>query len=190
MQFGANPYTIFSKEAPGVTPKDIAHSLSQLNRFTGHSREPFSVARHSYNVSLMLNFDPWVAMYGLVHDVPETVTNDPSHPMKQALGFQARRRLKKIEHCAGIALFEVLGIPYPIPKDIKVLVKRADNAAVLAEKRDLMPPCERLWDMVPGNPCHIEVAPTKSAKQDAALFLERYAELAGHLNIKPKVWND
>lgn len=195
MQFGAHPYVLFSKEAPGVTPKDIAHSLSQLNRFTGHSREPFSVARHSYNVSMMLNFDPWVAMYGLVHDVPETVTNDLSHPLKEALfsglfGWFVRRRYKRIERVAEAALFEVLGIPHPIPEDIKVLVKRADNAAVLAEKRDVMPSCERLWDMVPGNASHVEVTPTKTPRQDAALFLDRYVELARHLNISPKDWNE
>lgn len=189
MQYGAHPYEIGSFHAPGVTPKDVAYSLSQINRFTGHSSFPISVARHSVYVSKLLNMDPLVAMYGLLHELEETVINDISHPVKMALGWRGMRRLKKIGEAANHALFEVMGVPYPIPKDIKALVKRADNAAVLAEKRDLMPPCERTWDMVPGFAAPVSCEFTDNPADDAILFMDRYVELADILNFKPKDWN-
>lgn len=189
MQYGEHPYEIGSKSAPGVTPKDIAHSLARINRFTGHATEPISVARHSWYVSNLLDMDPLLAMYGLVHEVEETVINDISQPVKAALGWRGMRRLKKIASAANTALYEVLGVPYPVPPDIKAMVKRADNAAVLAEKRDLMPPCDRPWDMVPGNASHRAALPTQCPKTDTRLWLLRYAELAKHLNIQSKDWH-
>lgn len=189
MQYGSHPYEIGSKSAPGVTPQDIAHSLARINRFTGHTTDVLSVARHSVYVSQLLNFDPLVAMYGLLHELGETVINDISQPVKAALGWRGMRRLKMIETAAETALFEVMGVPYPIPKDIKALVKRADNAAVLAEKRDLMPPCERPWTMVPALPAIEPTTASVGPNSDAREFMDRYNELAVILDVQPKDWN-
>lgn len=188
MQYGSNAYEIGSKSAPGVTPKDVAHSLARINRFTGHTVGTISVARHSVYVSHLLNMDPLVAMYGLVHEVEETVINDISQPVKSALGWRGMRRLRSIAEAANYALYEVMGVPYPVPKDIKTLVKRADNAAVLAEKRDLMPPCDRPWSMVPGHASTVPAVSTARPASDEADFLARYHELSAILNITPKQW--
>jgi hypothetical protein len=188
MQFGPHPYEIGSRQAPGVTVMHIAHALSRINRFTGHTRETISVARHSVYVSKLLDMDPLVAMYGLVHELHETVVNDISQPVKAALGYMGMKRLRKIADAADTALYEVVGVPYPVPKDIKALVKRADNAAVLAEKRDLMPECDRPWNMVPGYPASVTALPTLHRGEDTELFLDRYVELSRILEITPKQW--
>lgn len=190
MQYGSVPYEIGSETARGVTVVDIAHALARVNRFTGHSRQALSVARHSVYVSKLLDFDPVAAMYGLVHDVHETVVNDISHPLKASLPLEARKAFELIADNADIALYEVLGVAWPMPLDIQDLVKKADNVAVMTEKRDLMPPCDRVWDMVPAEACHVKAEPTVSARDDEELFLARYMQLAHHLNIKPKKWSD
>jgi 5'-deoxynucleotidase YfbR-like HD superfamily hydrolase len=66
---------------------DIAHSLSLLNRFTGHSKVPYSVAQHCIAVSKMLTTSgyPELALSGLLHDASEAYVNDLARPLKQIL---------------------------------------------------------------------------------------------------------
>lgn len=62
---------------------DIAHSLSTINRFTGHARFPYSVAQHCIEVSYEI--DPQFALAGLLHDATEAYVNDLSRPLKRNL---------------------------------------------------------------------------------------------------------
>lgn len=59
---------------------DIAHSLSLLNRFTGHTRFPYSVAQHCISVSHIIV--PEFALDGLLHDATEAYVNDLAKPLK------------------------------------------------------------------------------------------------------------
>lgn len=63
--------------------RDIAHALSLINRFTGHTRYPYSVAQHCIAVSYLLDDDPQLALSGLLHDASEAYVNDLSRPLKQ-----------------------------------------------------------------------------------------------------------
>lgn len=148
MQYGRVAYQLGSEDAPGVTVRDIARSLSALNRFTGHTIQPYSVAKHSVYVARLLRRGHvysldlpmhYVALYGLVHDVAETVVQDLSAPLKLALGPDGLAAYKKIEASAETALMKVLGIPYPVPDNVRALVKAADHLAVSAERAALMP---------------------------------------------------
>lgn len=79
---------------------DIAHSLSRLCRYTGHSRDHTSVAEHCCRVSDLLFREllvrqshalaAQVAWYALTHDAPEQVTGDVSRPLKLAMRDVAR----------------------------------------------------------------------------------------------------
>jgi hypothetical protein len=185
MQYGRATYEIGSHEMPGVRVIDIARSLSHLNRFTGHSYSPYSVAKHSVFVSKLLDVNTWEAMYGLVHDVAETVVNDVGWPVKSAMSNAMREEWKRIDTAAEIALFKVLQVPFPMPPKTYDIVKRADWVAVATEKRDLMFSSDREWDMVPEPPCHhLGVEPTTDPQKDAADWLERYTDLAEALGIR------
>lgn len=64
----------------------FCHSLSMLNRYTGHTNRPYSVAEHVVHLAT----SPEVREAGLVraallHDFGEAVTNDIPRPFKQAL---------------------------------------------------------------------------------------------------------
>jgi hypothetical protein len=180
MQYGAGVYEIGSRTAPGITVKDIAHSLAQLRRFTGHAKKPFSVARHSVGTCRLVR--KWghginAQLYALVHDVEETVVQDLAYNVKQALPPEARAGYDAIAEAANHALYGVLDIPYPVPPGIKTIVKKADWVAVATERRDLMPPCPREWDTLPYEPDDEPVTPTICDVHDAELWLWEYVNL-------------
>lgn len=69
---------------------DIAWSLSQVNRFTGHAQRPYSVAEHSLLVTDLARQDGKsleVQLACLLHDAHEAFTNDLSTPAKNAVGL-------------------------------------------------------------------------------------------------------
>lgn len=71
-----------------VKIEDIAYALSRICRFTGHVDIPngiYSVATHSYNVSIQLSHSPKLALLGLLHDAPEAYYGDVSSPLKSLL---------------------------------------------------------------------------------------------------------
>lgn len=51
---------------------DIAHHLSIINRFTGATRCPYSVAQHSLYVSMLLPES--LQLHGLLHDAGGRIT--------------------------------------------------------------------------------------------------------------------
>ena len=63
--------------------RDIAHSLSQLCRFTGHTNLFYSVAQHSLLVSEKMPGGPAEKLVGLLHDAAEAYTNDLASPLKK-----------------------------------------------------------------------------------------------------------
>lgn len=173
MQYGKTRYELGSTSMPGVEPRDVANSLAKINRYTGHSSQPLSVARHSIFVSKLLDMNPRWALYGLVHDVAETVTNDLSWPLKQKL---ASADYKSIDHAAEVAIMDVLGIPMPSDY-VKARVKEADWVAAATEKRDLLPPCDAEWNMLPFPASVTKAEPTKLWSDDAQAWMERYTML-------------
>jgi len=162
MQYGTKAYIIGSDKMPdGVSMYDVALALAKINRYTGHTTTPYSVAQHSMLVAALVRPHPVVKVYALLHDVAETVVQDLSYPMKLALGADGLFKYKQIEHAAEAAIFGIVGIRHPIPEHIAAEVKRADWIASSTEKRDLMPPCDRPWDMLPYGPSFAKIMPDR-----------------------------
>lgn len=63
--------------------EDIAHALSLVNRFTGHTRFPYSVAEHSIECSRYVTDGQYLG--ALLHDAAEAYVNDLARPFKQYL---------------------------------------------------------------------------------------------------------
>lgn len=186
IQYGSVPYVIGAPTIRGADLYDISNSLARVGRFVGHIK-PFlpniySVARHSVFVSELLDHDSWLAMYGLTHDLHESVTNDLASPLKAWFGPEFRAKLKEAEDAADEALHEVLNVAFPVPEEYKAIVKRADLIAAITEKRDLLCECDVVWDDFPVGPSHKTVE-CGTVKADARLFEDRYILLAKHLGI-------
>lgn len=73
-----------------ITIERFAHSLAQINRFTGHAARPYSVAEHSLLVldiaERLMKLDVHGQLAALMHDAHEAITNDISTPAKQEIG--------------------------------------------------------------------------------------------------------
>lgn len=151
---------------------DIAHSLAHQCRYGGHCREFYSVAQHSVLVSL--HCDPADALWGLLHDASEAYLVDLPRPVKSApcmAGYYA------IEGAFMAAIAEQFGLPHGMPDS----VKRADEALLAAEARDLMPEeSVRDWWLPVPPPFGLYIAPLSPAEAREQ-FLARFAELTAPL---------
>jgi hypothetical protein len=145
---------------------DIAHSLSRICRFTGHTNQFYSVAQHSVLVSDQVPADQ--ALAGLMHDASEAFLGDVSSPLKALLPDY-----RAIEQTVVKEIASRFGLPVAMSADIHA----ADRRLLYTEMRDLMPyPAD--------DPYHAQALPSVIVPMgmEAAfeLFLSRFHSLAKH----------
>jgi hypothetical protein len=150
-----------------INIRDIAHSLSQQCRFTGHTREFYSVASHSTLATLLVPEE--LKLTALLHDASEAYLSDLARPVKHGLGFgEAYREVEsRLQECVA----DKFDLPWPFPEEIH----DADDTLLRSEQRDLMPDALR----VPGDsytPFPIYGEPPQRAE---FRFLEEYRRLSG-----------
>lgn len=115
---------------------DIAHSLSNLCRFTGHCRSFYSVAQHCLHVVDFLCkkgvSSRNTLLWGLLHDASEAYLADVSRPVKQSPEFAEYR---VIEARVQRAVAEAFSLSEEMPE----AVHEADVACFTGEAREIMP---------------------------------------------------
>lgn len=127
-----------------VCVEDIAHALGNQCRYSGHTREFYSVAEHSVRVAGILEEagEPWdVVLWGLLHDGAEAYLVDLPRPLKRdsALGDIYR---PAEERCL-LAVMAHFGLwPSEPPA-----VRTADLTMLATERRDLMPGAD-VWSVI------------------------------------------
>lgn len=183
-----------------LTVTGIAHSLAQINRFTGHSHRPYSVAEHSLLVSEIITQHgggTLAQLAGLMHDAHEALVGDCTSPLKAEMRRMAAAQtfesdtlpvartwshFDRAEAAAEAAVRMAFGL-LNLSSAYKGLVHAADMTALATERRDLLPASPEAW------PCLHGVSPVRTIDllssercayswadwRDA--FIERYAEL-------------
>lgn len=107
--------------------EDIAHALSNLCRFGGHTEQFFSVAEHSVWVAQNVRHKHKLA--ALLHDASEAYLVDIPTPIKKLLPDYYRWEYRLMEVIA-----EKFGFQYPLHPD----VQEADENALRAEWTDII----------------------------------------------------
>ena len=128
--FTGKKFHLLEPQADEIDIFDIAHALSNQCRYTGHVSKFFSVAEHSYHVSLLV--PKGQELMGLLHDASEAYITDLSRPVKQLTPvgppyYEIEDRIMRVI----AAKFE---FDWPMTKE----VKDADNTMLFLEKERLM----------------------------------------------------
>lgn len=115
---------------------DIAHALSNLCRFSGHVKSFYSVAQHSVLVAQAL--PEHLRLEGLLHDASEAYCVDVPRPIKHSEGMAEYRN---VEAYLQMVILNRFGLLWPNHH----LVKTADDALLMTERRDLMSLPPKAW---------------------------------------------
>lgn len=111
---------------------DIYHALSRINRFTGHTDIPWTVAQHSLYSAIMCS--PDLRLECLIHDFVEAYLGDVSSPLKSLLGDA----YKILERKHEAVIREALGLPELSP-ETRARVKQVDWRAYEVDRELCMP---------------------------------------------------
>ncbi len=152
-----------------ISVRGIAHALSHLCRFTGHTASFYSVAQHSLLVSLVV--PDLFAREALLHDATEAYIGDVSTPLKRLLPEYAA-----IEENIEGAVANRFALSWT--PEARRAVKKADLILLASERRDLFDtPMDAEWACLAGiQPLDMTIAPMPPEKARRA-FLERAEEL-------------
>jgi hypothetical protein len=154
-----------------IVIEDIAHSLSQICRFTGHTRGHYSVAEHSIRVSWLAEqkYGRQFAREGLLHDSAEAYVSDLNGPLKRLVGEGYGKWEGIAEHAVG----QKFGFCVPKSKE----VKDCDGVLYLTEKRDLFPPYNLPFTSYPDKFALDDPIIPMGAELARLLFLYRFEEV-------------
>ena len=161
----------FSFTEPGqsyISIDDIAHALSNLCRFAGHTRVFYSVAQHSVMVSRIVSSEARLA--GLLHDAAEAYIGDVTTPLKMLLS-----QYREIERSVEKVIFNRFSIPDTLSPEIK----HADLRLLATERRDLMTDKTGAgtWPIIQDiEPLSEPIIPL-SPKEASNLFLQEYEKI-------------
>jgi uncharacterized protein len=137
----------FNPQDSEIVSEDIAHALSQICRFTGHTKWFYSVAQHCIICAEMARLQgcaPLVQLRALLHDASEAYICDISRPVKQFMP-----EYREAESFLQARIYQRYGIN-PIDDEAEAQVKQIDDAVLHMEARTLMPVAS--WATLPGIP--------------------------------------
>jgi 5'-deoxynucleotidase YfbR-like HD superfamily hydrolase len=148
----------FNPKPEDVRIEDIAHALSNICRFSGHTRKFYSVAQHSVLVCRALAGESALLQrWGLMHDAAEAYINDLIRPLKHTMFFNppddgtgndaeawsvAEIEELILQQIAAAFGMEGDGDHYSFDKVID-----ADRRALVTERRDLIFPDGADWSV-------------------------------------------
>ena len=175
---GARYFRTFTgREIDPLDPKpdkisifDVAHALSQICRFVGHTTAFYSVAQHSVHVSKHVPQED--ALWGLLHDASEAYLCDLPAPIKRDPEMSIYRIA---EDRLMLAVCERYSLPPEMPHSVKI----ADKVLLATEFRDVTTMDDLAWirnecGVEPvANYCIVAWPPIVAEKR----FMDRFEEL-------------
>lgn len=159
-------FDLLRPTASMIKPVDIAHTLSRLCRFNGHTRAHYSVAQHSLIVASLVPTEH--QLVALLHDATEAYIGDMTRPLKAVMP-----EYQYVENQIWLAVCERFDIQIDLPG----CVKQADMVALATERRDLMPVHPGEWDCLRGVQPMKETIIPFSAESASMMFFSQLMAL-------------
>lgn len=137
--------------------REIADALAGINRYAGcvaSVTQPVSVALHTL-IAIEAAPDA-VKRYVALHDAPEARLGDQIRPFEQALkaiiarsegavaAYRAMLALDELHERHFATICAAAGLPPP-SLETRQAVKRADDIALVTERKWFLAPCEEPW---------------------------------------------
>ena len=153
--FSGVAFELLSPTASRVRLVDIAHSLSRLARFNGHTTGalPWSVAQHSLLAESLLpeGESPDTKLHALLHDAHEAYVGDITSPVRRALqaSMPEGKRCDPLRSlCFGIdnAVWQAFELYPPDQAQVKA-IREVDFLVLRIEKEALLAPEPRDWGL-------------------------------------------
>ena len=167
IQTASGRYVDLSAPSPRhIEIGDIAHALSNICRFGGHTREFYSVAQHSVMASRIV--PPEHALAALLHDAAEAYVGDMVLPAKQMLP-----EFRTLE----ADVWQAVAVAFGLPEELPACVKRADLVMLATERRDLMAEQSTPWPVLEGVTTLPDAITPWKPSDARALFVLRYWEI-------------
>lgn len=161
-----DPWNMTSSDIDVIS---VAHSLSMLCRFGGHSTKFYSVAQHSIRVAQQVAKE--YRLEALMHDATESVCQDLIRPIKHRLW-----KYQELEEY----IWQQFAFKYGFPPTMSECVVKADNAVLKSEIRQFLKNPGR--DIELANPFWTnveevdEVSRALPPEEAEAMFLMCYAD--------------
>ncbi len=156
-------FDILDPKPDMIDIRDIAHSLSLLCRFNGHTHVFYSVAQHSCSVAF--NVPKEIKLEALLHDAAEAYIGDIASPIKWVIP-----QIKEVEDRIEEAIIE----RFNLKLGNEGLIKAADLRALATEKRDLIIDHPEPWSILEDVEPFQERTRPWSAKGSYEQFLEYF----------------
>lgn len=144
---------LIKPDAASIDFLEIAETLSKINRFSGATEKPISVAQHTLIAADASDesLKPWV----LLHDAHEAYIGDITTPVVLALskicdelGYVSEavsQSLDELKKRHDIVIHQAAKISMPTATQ-KLLIRQCDVRALKTERRDFLSKPPREWD--------------------------------------------
>lgn len=162
-----------------VALADVAHALALKTRFTGHTRDFYSVAQHCVLGSQCL--PPSYALAFLLHDVSEAYLPDIAAPLKECVWWCPEEGGKGFSPWAALEAHHVkiiltaLGHASLLPLLSCPEVRAMDAAMCIAERDALLGVPPNDWGLL-GDPAPVSIKSWGPLEAESN-FLRRYERL-------------
>ncbi|RUM45137.1 MAG: phosphohydrolase [Desulfocapsa sp.] len=172
-------FNLLVPTAAQIDIRDIAKHLSRINRFSGATTHPYSVAQHSVLVCAIateISNSPLTGLYGLIHDAHEAYVGDIPSPVKRALEShltEFNRFWDSLTDNIDKAVRKKINLPVFISDKERELVQRADLIALATERQLIMAPGDD-WGLSEKPWSAIGDLPPLTPEEAEALFLSTF----------------
>lgn len=179
--FSSGYFDPFDLQLEQIDIVDIAHALSNICRFSGRTKQFYSVAQHCVlGAKYIERFYGWdirdkqeLMLTFLLHDANEAYLLDLPSPLKERMEFDFFKKLEdKINH----KIEKKFNLTVPIADNN---IKNTDILMLYAEKRDLME--YAIWNTnskaPPTIPTILPISPTECKMQFLELFEDLWKKL-------------